>query len=284
LILVTGATGMFGSRVVRETVTCGADVRGLVHSEARSAEVKAMGAEAVVGDLDRPEALLPALEGIERVFLITPMDLKGGARDSAVIESARAAGVQHVIKLHGAVRHDGDLLDQQHQMAMQALRASGLPWTLFSPQTVLETNLFGQADAIRSTGAMWGTAGGGRAAMVAADDCGRAAAVVLTSDGHEGREYLITGPTAVSFSEIAEAMTRVFGRPIAYNDLPEAEFKAALLETGMSEDEAEVGILLHYRAFRRGDAELVTRDYEDLTGDPPTTIEAWLEDNAAAFT
>jgi uncharacterized protein YbjT (DUF2867 family) len=69
---------------------------------------------------------------------------------------------------------------------------------------------------------------------------------VLTSDGHEGREYAITGPTAVTFSEIAEIMTRVFGRSIAYNDLPEAEFKAALVESGMSEEQAEVGILLHY--------------------------------------
>lgn len=66
---------------------------------------------------------------------------------------------------------------------------------------------------------MWGTAGDGRAAMVAADDCGRAAAVVLTSDGHEGREYAIAGPAAVTFSAIAEIMTRVFERPIAYNDL-----------------------------------------------------------------
>jgi hypothetical protein len=51
----------------------------------------------------------------------------------------------------------------------------------------------------------------------------------------------------------------------------------------MSEEEAEVGILLHYRAFRRGDAELVTGDYERLTGQPPTTIEAWLNANAAVF-
>jgi uncharacterized protein YbjT (DUF2867 family) len=113
----------------------------------------------VVCDLDRPETLPAALKSVERVFLVTPMDLKGGARDSAVIEAARTAGVRHIVKLNGAVRHDGDMLDQQHQEAMRALRASGLEWTLFSPQTVMETNLFGQADAVRQTGAMWGTAG-----------------------------------------------------------------------------------------------------------------------------
>ncbi len=283
MILITGATGMFGSRVLRESVARGARVRGLVHSPGRISQVEEAGAEAVVGDLDRPETLPAALKGVERVFLVTPMDLKGGARGSAVIEAARTAGVGHIVKLHGAVRHDGDVLDRQHQETMRTLRASGLEWTLFSPQTVMETNLLGQADAVRQTGAMWGTAGEGRAAMVAAEDCGRAGGVVMTTEGHEGREYAITGPVAVTLTEIAAAMTRVLGRPIAYNDLPEADFKAALLESGMSEEEAEVGILLHYRAFRRGDAELVTNDYKKLTGQTPTTIETWLKAHAAAF-
>jgi NAD(P)H dehydrogenase (quinone) len=284
VILVTGATGMFGSRVLRESVARGAEVRGLVHSPGRTAQVEEAGAQAMVADLDRPETLPPALDGVERVFLVTPMDLRGAARGSAVIEAARTAGVRHIVKLHGAVRHRGDALDQQHQEAMRTLRASGLEWTLFSPQTVMETNLLGQAAAIRQTGAMWGTAGDGRAAMVAADDCGRAGGIVMTSEGHDGREYAITGPAAVSFAEIADTMTRVLGRPITYNDLPEDDFKAALVEQGMSPEEAEVGILLHYRAFRRGDAELVTGDYQQLTGQTPTTIETWLMNNASAFT
>lgn len=83
--------------------------RGLASSQRRS---RRRGAEAVVGDLDRPETLPPALDAVERVFLITPMDLQGGAGDSAVVKAARAAGVRHLVKLHGAVRHAGDLLDQ----------------------------------------------------------------------------------------------------------------------------------------------------------------------------
>ncbi len=191
--------------------------------------------------------------------------------------------MRHVVKLHGAVRHQGDALGNQFEKTMGVLRESGLAWTLFSPQTVMETNLLGQADAIRATNAMWGTAGEGRAAMVAADDCGRAGAVVMTTDGHEGREYAITGPVALSFADIAEALTRVLGREIAYNDLPEDDFKAILAQSGMTEEEAEVGVLLHYRAFRRGDAELVTDDYRTLTGQDPTTIDEWLTANASAF-
>jgi uncharacterized protein YbjT (DUF2867 family) len=90
--------------------TAGARSEGW-RARASQRKVEAAGAGAVVGDLDRPETLPPALDAVERVFLITPMDPQGGARDSAVIKAARAADVRHLVKLHGAVRHAGDLLD-----------------------------------------------------------------------------------------------------------------------------------------------------------------------------
>jgi hypothetical protein len=135
LILVTGATGMFGSRVLRETVARGGEVRGLVHSEAKIAPVEAAGAEAVVGDLDRPETLPPALDGIERVFLITSVDLKGGARDSAVIESARAAGVHHArcVFLAGPI-HTSEPSFLQESSSQRTLTVVGgeIPWRLLT--------------------------------------------------------------------------------------------------------------------------------------------------------
>jgi uncharacterized protein YbjT (DUF2867 family) len=283
MLLVTGATGMFGSRVARQSAARGARVRALVHSPEKAREVEDDGIEPVVGDLDRPDTLARALEGVERVFLVTPLDDRIAARETGLIEAARAAGVGHVVKLHGAVRHRGDPLDRQHQAALQALKESGLQWTIFSPQTVMETNLLAQADAVRATGALWGCAGDGRVAMVAADDCGRAGGVVTTTDGHAGREYAITGPEALTFAEVAERMTRALGRDIAYSDLAEEDFKAALLEQGMTEERAELGVLVHFRAFRRGDADLVTDDYQRLVGRPPTTLDAWLETHIDAF-
>ncbi len=283
MLLVTGATGMFGSRVVRESAARGAHVRALVHSEAKARHIQADRVEAIVGDLDRPETLDAALAGVDRVFLVTPMDERIAQRETGVVERARVAGVRHIIKLYGAVHHRGDPLDQQHQASIRALKQSGLDWTIFSPQTVMETNLLAQADVIRETAAIWGCAGEGRAAIVAADDCGRAGAVVMTTEGHAGREYVITGPEALTFGEIASRLSAALGRSIAYNDLSEEEFKRALLEQGMSESQAELGVLDHFRAFRRGDADVVTDDYERLTGLAPTTLDAWLSEHADAF-
>jgi uncharacterized protein YbjT (DUF2867 family) len=284
VILVTGATGMFGSRVARESAARGAKVRGLVHSSEKAGELAEGEIEAVVGDLDRPETLTGALDGVERVFLVTPMDDRIAERESAVIAAAKQAGVAEVVKLHGAVRHRGDPLDQEHQAAIAALKSSGLSWTIFSPQTVMETNLLSQAEAIMQTGAIWGSAGDGRVGMVAADDCGRAGGVVMTTDGHEGREYAITGPAALTFSEAAEILTRALGRPVAYNDLSEEDFKAVLVQqAGMTAEQAEIGVLMHYRAFKRGDGDLITDDYQRLTGQPPTTLEAWASAHVQAF-
>jgi NAD(P)H dehydrogenase (quinone) len=212
------------------------------------------------------------------------MDDRIAERESALIAAAEQAGVAQVVKLHGAVRHRGDPLDQEHQAAIAALKSSGLSWTIFSPQTVMETNLLSQAEAIKQTGAIWGCAGDGRVGMVAADDCGRAGAVVMTTDGHEGREYAITGPAALTFSEAAEVLTRALGRPVAYKDLSEEDFKAVLVQqAGMTAEQAEIGVLMHYRAFKRGDGDRLTDDYQRLTGQPPTTLEAWASAHAQAF-
>lgn len=283
MILVTGATGMFGSRVARQARARGAQVRVLVRDRAKAEGLAEAGIELAVGDLDRPETVAAALAGVERAFLVTPMDERIAARETAFVAAAREAGVRHVVKLYGAVRHRGDALDALHRQGIDALRSSGLEWTLLSPQTVMETNFLGQAGAIAATGAMWGCAGEGRAAFVAADDCGRAGAVVLTTDGHAGREYAITGPEALSLAEVAERMTAAFGRPLAYNDLPEDDFAGLLTQQGMTREQAEMGVILHMRAFRRGDANLVTGDYAALTGEAPVTVEQWLGENAERF-
>jgi uncharacterized protein YbjT (DUF2867 family) len=283
IVLVTGATGMFGSRVAREAAARGARVRALVRAPARTQAIAGEGIEPVVADLDTPETLRPALEGVERVFVVTPMDPRSGARQVNVIEAAREAGVRLIVLLHGAVRHHDDILGRQHEHAMAVLRASGTAWTLFSPQTVMETNLEPQFEAVRQTGGLWGCAGDGRAAMVAADDCGRAGGVVLTTDGHAGREYFITGPVAISYADVAREMSGVLGREVVYHDVPEDQFRDMLVERGMTAEEAEIGVLAHFRAFKRGDAELVTDDYERLTGLAPTSLRAWLEEHAAAL-
>jgi uncharacterized protein YbjT (DUF2867 family) len=284
MVLIVGATGMFGSRVLRETAAREAPVRALVRSRARAQELQRGGFEIAFGDLDEPHSLAGAFEGVEVVFLVSPMDDRIEIRERNALRAAQRAGVRRVVKLYGAVRHRGDPLDVLHQGSIKEIKASGLSWALVSPNSVMETSLLSQAEAVKQEGALFGCAGSGRIGLVAADDVARAAAVVLTERDESAVNYELTGPAAMTMSEVAATMSDALGRPISYNDMPEDEFRALLVqEGGVPEDVVDMQVLLHFAAWRRGDANLVTDTYRELTGQAPTSLAEWVAFNRGAF-
>lgn len=284
MILILGATGMFGSRVLSETAARGASVRALVHSPARAPELERAAVEVAVGDLDEPDTLAGAFDGVEVVFLVTPMDDRIEIRERSALRAAQQAGVRRVVKLHGAVRHDGDPLDVLHQASIDAIKASGLSWSLVSPNSVMETSLLSQAEAVKQAGALFGSAGSGRVGLVAADDVARAAAVVLTERDESGVNYELTGPSALTMSEMAATMSDVLRRSISYVDMPEPDFRSLLVEQGgVPEDIVDIQVMLHFAAWKRGDANLVTDTYRELTGLAPTSLAEWVALNREAF-
>ncbi len=283
MILVTGATGLFGTRVVRELVRRGLKPRAMTRSETGAAVLRGIGAEAVLADLEDPESLRRALLGISQVFLVSPMHPNLARREINVVRTAKEAGVERVVKLYGSVRHQGDPLDQMHRAVVASLQESGLSWCLISPNTVMETNLFPLAPMIKAEGVIYASAGAGRIGMVSAEDTARAAGVVLTSDGHDKQNYELTGPEAITFEEIAQSFSRVLGRTMTYQDLSEEELLEGLLEFGYTPERAELEVLCHYRLFRQGAADLVTDTYKQLTGKDPISVETFVRAHQAAF-
>jgi uncharacterized protein YbjT (DUF2867 family) len=284
VILVTGATGMFGGGVARGLLDGGHPVRVLVRDPARAGALRDAGAELAVGDMDQPETLPAALEGVERVFLVSPMDGRIAGREQAVTAAAARGGVQLIVKLYGAVKHRGDSLDQLHLASIEALRKSGVPWALLSPTSVMETSLLSQAESIKQTGAMWGCSGDGRVGLIAASDAAAAGVALLSGRAEPGMNYEVTGPEALTMAEMAAQLSSALGRDVGYNDLPEETFRDVLVqEAGMSPEEAEIGVLVHFRAWKRGDAELVTNTVQELTGRPPLSVEQWAQEHVADF-
>ncbi|MDG2292123.1 MAG: SDR family NAD(P)-dependent oxidoreductase [Phycisphaerales bacterium] len=284
-VLVTGATGMFGARVTALLAESGVDVLAMTRSRERAEEMTCGSVTGVVADLDDPSSLSAVMEQADRLFLVSPMHAELGRREVAAIESAQVHGIDQVVKLYGSVRHEGDQLDVQHQLSIEALRNSGLQWSLVSPQTVMETNLLGQIEGIRYERSMFGSAGDGRIGMVALDDCAQVAAHVLRADpsAWSERNLEITGPEALTYTEIAGELSKAFECPISYIDMSEDAFAAMLIEYGVPAEELELQVLCHFRQMRAGKASLVTDTFELVIGRPATSIFEWARAHRDAF-
>jgi len=283
-ILITTGNGMFGHHLVAELSNReDIQVRVMVRDVAKFT-LTAANLEVVTADMDEPASLSEITKDISHVFLTSPMDEHIAARERAVVDAAAANGSPMILKLFGAVRHQGDALDQQHQDSIQHIKDSGLPWALISPNSVMETSLDSLVDQL-PLGVIMGMSGTGKVGMVALRDVARATAVVATTDGHEGKNYELTGPTAFDMAEAAAAYSKVLDRKIEYIDLPEAEFAKMLLDyAGYTDPVAlETNVLCHLRAWKRGSAELVTHTVAELTGQEPMTLGEWIAANQDTF-
>lgn len=268
---------MFGGGVTAQLAERGVPVRAMAHRPERAEDLERPGVEPVVADMDHPETLDDALRGADAVFLVSPMDNRVKVREHNVLEAAGRVGVRRVVKLYGAVEHRGDPLGSLHDASVEAIRQSGLEWALLSPTSVLETSLLSMIPWIEAVGALVASAGGGKVAHVAADDVARAGATILAERNENGRNYVITGPALLTLGDISEIMSRVTGRSIPYNDMSDQDLQRVLVEeAGMTPEQAEIGVVCHFRAWRNGDAQARTDTYTELTGRAPTTVEQWI--------
>ncbi|MBG83885.1 MAG: hypothetical protein CMJ40_04980 [Phycisphaerae bacterium] len=284
-VLVTGATGMFGGLIVEKLSQGDVPVLAASRSESRAASLTDGSVTGVVADMDKPETFVPLLQQVDRMFLVSPMHPDLGERECALIECAKQANLKQVVKLYGSVEHEGDPLDLQHWMAIDALKASGLSWCLVSPQTVTDSHVMAQLETIRSERRLYACAGDGRMGMVTADNCAEVAALVLQEpvERFAGRNLQITGPEAITYAQVAQQMSSALGENIEYIDMTEEELARAAVEAGMPEEDLELQVLCHFRQIRNGKAELVTDTYREVVGRPATSVHDWTCANRMFF-
>ncbi len=291
-ILITGGTGMFGGTLLRELAGQSApcNIRALVRNmeKARSSGIDALrNVEMVVGDMLEPATLDRALNDVDRIFLVSPMSPVMDTMEINVIQAAKRHHGIHVFKLYGAVKHEGrDLLSQLHDKSLEALKQSGLPWTCISPNSVMETVFLNPSSiaGIKDEHALYGCTGRHRVGFVALRDVVTAAARIVTTDDHAYKDYLLTGPEALSLFDAAGCFSRALGKEITYHDYPEEEFTKLMIgATGMPEEQLEMIMLCHLKAWNRDGADLVTATFEGLTGKKPTGLESWIQAHKRAF-
>jgi uncharacterized protein YbjT (DUF2867 family) len=278
MILVIGATGTIGSSLVPALLTRGQLVR-VVSRDADRARSQFGGAvEVVHGDLSDPAVLAESLQGVDKVFLNTS-SLEGFVRlQSAVIDAAASAHVPHLVRLSvlGADPQSPISYSRGHATLDEHLKASGLTWTILAPGGFMQ-NLLSNAATIKE-GSIYASAGDGAISFIDARDIAESAAAVLTSDGHAGKTYTLTGGTAVTYTQIAEAFAAELDHPVAYIDVPSDVTRHNLLGYGLPEGQVE-DIVLLFDVFRAGYASAVTPDVAELLGREPRTLPEFVHDH-----
>ena len=285
MILVTGATGTNGRLVAQGLLAVGVPVRAMVQSAGKATDLEKAGAQVVVGDYDDAGSLTAAMSGVDRCLLLSPVDRQLVERETRFVEAARKSGLRHLVKFSGIGAHPAasSTFGRQHGCAERMIMDSGVTFTFVQP-TFFMQNLLWSADTIKARGEIYSNLGVTPASHVDARDIARVIVATLTDpiDRHAGRIHLVTGPTALTFDEIAEGLTRVLGRSIRHVGITDDQLKAGLLASGQSEWLATGTVELNTYA-RQGHVSVVTDTVERIGGKPARTLEEWARDHAAAF-
>jgi len=275
MILITGATGHLGTLVVDELlkrVPASQIVAG-ARSPTKASALAARGVDVRELDYDRPATIGAALAGVDRMLLISGSEVGNRpAQHAAVIDAAKRAGVRLVA--YTSVLHCEQslmLLAAEHLATERALRSSGLPFVLLRNGWYIENYAPGLGGAIQS-GALLGAAGDGKVAPAARRDFAEAAAVVLTTAGHENKVYELAGDRALTLTELAAEIARASGKPVTYRNLPQKEYATTLASFGMPIEFAEV-LADSDIGIARGELDDRGGDLRRLIGRPTTPVE-----------
>jgi uncharacterized protein YbjT (DUF2867 family) len=282
MLLVTGATGTTGNEVLRGLRDRELDVRALVHDESKTDAVKELGAEPVVGEMGDPKTLEPALEGIERAYLVSPLSPMQAEYEQVFVETAKAAGVKHVVKLStiGASTQSPLRFGRNHAVVEQALRESGLEWTFLRPNGFMQNNLAWPPRV--QDGRFYSPVPDAAFSIVDARDVAEVAIAALTADGHAGKAYALTGPEAISYRDQVRRLFAAAGREVEVEEVPAEAVKQALVEAGVPPWNAE-GLAEVWELYASGGATLVATGVQDVLGRLPRDLDTFARDHADAF-
>jgi NAD(P)H dehydrogenase (quinone) len=283
VILVTGATGQVGYHLMGALADMRAPAAAMVRVPARAVDLPGA-PEHVVATLDGPPSA-EVLQSFDPIFLLSPAHEGQVELELIFIDALLAAGHRpHIVKIAADGFQDPDchvrFMESHRQIAVH-LEATSLPVTYIAPSLYME-NLLESAEAIREQATIFAPAGRGRAGFVAASDVAKVAAHILTSQGHEDRTYIVTGPEALSYADVAARVSAVFARQVDYQDMPEQAAKDQMLASGLTSWQTD-GTMELFEWFRRGGFDSVTSSVQELVGTGARPLQDWLGELRGAF-
>jgi len=296
-IAVTGASGRYGRQATDRLLALGRgrDLILITRTPAKLAERARLGCEVRYGDFDRPETLPAAIEGAEKLLLISGTRVGARVRQHrAAVEAAAATGVRHIVytSFVNVEPANPAIVAIDHRETEHLLRASGMAWTFLRDAHYADAMILNAGPGFIASGIWLTSTAGGRESMVWRDDCVECAVAVLTQPGHENRAYPITGPQRESFEEIAAMLSEISGHPVRLVETDDAGMYAHFDALGIPRrpvDDQSIGgipwnsddMVSFERAIRGGFLDICTDDVERLTGRRARSVRAMIEAHAA---
>jgi uncharacterized protein YbjT (DUF2867 family) len=233
-ILITGATGQVGSKTL-DFLLAGQEMESIaaVRSPEKAATFTARGIATVILDLDDESTHLPALNGIDRLFLVTGYTVDMLRQSKVLLDNAKKAGVKHVVHLGACGRDDTTVAHWSwHQLIERYIEWYGFSFTHLRPETFMQNMLGYGGQKTINNGVIHAYVKGARLSWVDVDDVAQVAALALAHpEKHGGQTYRL-GYDAVTFSEMAELMTALVGQPFRYEPLAPEVFLEAMRSAG----------------------------------------------------
>jgi NAD(P)H dehydrogenase (quinone) len=284
MILVTGATGNFGKSTIDFLLKKGissTNIVAMVRDEEKAVDLKSKGVVVRIGDYDNYNQLVTAFAGIEKLLLVSGSDIANRAKQHEnAVKAAKEAGVKHILYTSFERKNETEtspisFVAGSHIATENLIKESGLTYTLFRNNLYLDVLPWFFGEKVLETGVFL-PAGETKAALTLRDDMAEATANVLTSEGHENKEYALSNTENLNIGEVAKSLSEIVGKEVPYRSPTKEIFIETLTNANVPAE--FVGMFAGFaEAIKQGEFEINTNDLENLLGRRPTTAKQYLK-------
>lgn len=283
-IMITGATGQLGSKIIYHLSEAGvssADIAVMVRHEEQAQKMNARGFRAVLGSYDEPSSLENAFQGVEKLMFISSPDMDNTLRikqHAAVVFAARNAGVKHIVYTGIAFAESMDIFGIQYlHLATEAMiKTTGIAYTFLRNAFYLENIVDDFLKNAAKTGKLISSTQSGQFNFLLRDELAQAAAKVLSTEGHENKVYELVNENAFNYDQLAAALGSVYNTRVAHENLSPEETLKAYISEGTPEGFAGFNVYGIHLPIAQGQFSKIGSDFNALTGQKPLPLEEAL--------
>jgi uncharacterized protein YbjT (DUF2867 family) len=282
MILVTGASGTVGKAVLNEVARSGAKHKAMYRSAEEAAKAPT-GTQTAIADFAKKETLAAALRDADSVYLVCSPIPDLVHLESNMIEACLAAGVKHIVQNSALGAGDyAKSFPSWHRKVEDKLKSTGISFTILRPNSFHQNVVTYFAPSIRAQGVFYSSMGNARTSYLDVRDIAAVAAKALAGGEHRGKTYELNGPEALTYTQLAEKISKHAGRLVQYADIPAEAQRSAMLDQGMPAWQVDALLDLQ-EYYTSANGATVDQLLPKLLGRPPIAMDRFLAEFAGEF-